>query len=36
MLYDPIESPTRVSTNYLHMVVLIGAGNLTKGEKKNF
>ena len=27
---------TRVSTNYLHMAVLIKGGNLTKGETKNF
>ena len=26
----------RVSTNYSYMVVLIGGGNLTKGETKNF
>ena len=26
----------RVSTSYLHMAVLIGGGNLTKGEITNF
>ena len=28
--------PTRASRTYLHMVVLIGGGNLTKSETKNF
>ena len=26
----------RVSTKYLHMAVLVGKGNLTKGEIKTF
>ena len=26
----------RVLANYLHMAVLIGGGNLTKGQTKNF
>ena len=30
------HNSTRVSTNYLHKAVLIGEGNLTKGETKNF